>query len=202
MQNKKFDTMLDWLFYCPLYAKYYDGKWFNRKQRMSRMEYGYMPSGSKGCAVTLKDYYTGGTASGTYSLEFRINQVTDPRIYGYYLGVMLLAEAKNAPVKAPTMTDKQKFTDLKNGFLDSFTSLGFQARLEILQGRNIGYDNTTRMSVVDKLDIRDYPQCGFEVNEEIVKANIRTILETLENSGMVMAREGLVSYLEQYRIPH
>lgn len=197
-----------WFKYAPLYAKYHEWVWFNRRNFRATPIGTIIPNWSKCASVTLKNYYTGGCPSGTRSLEFRLNNVLDARLYGYYLWMMLTVAFWVEPVE-PTEW-KQKFGLLYNGNFKDYQNIyganyvpeeiTVEDRDDDDDDDDDGYSTSETVQSVEKLDIRKYPQHGFTVDNEIVKANCKTILSILEQFNMVKAKEALEEYLYEKNI--
>lgn len=216
--NTDMSRLYDWHRYCPLYALFHDGKFFHRRQNRQSM-CNIWSTNSKGSFATLKNAYTSvdvhresdyceecnswdcGCMEGEvstndlelYSVEFRLNQVLDPRIVGYYLGILMLSEMKVEPSRPVNGTDFDKVVSGIQISYDVYRTDEVAAKEEV--DVLTGYYGQREVVMRPKFDIRENPEHGVAVDMGIVKANLFAILALLKQTGMVKAHKDLCEYV-------
>lgn len=190
-----------WQVAVPLYAKYHNWKWYHRhnNRAQSLNEHTLLPVGSKSYSNCLKTSYSSTRSDPEVrSIEYRLNNVLDPRLYGYYLACTI---AWVTGIK-PDMSNPEYTAQTDRVFYGMTEDFGYYDEDDYDEDEYDEYDTSNWRT--SNFDIRDTTRSHLweVVNQEFVNANMKTLFDILDNFGMVKAKKSLQDYLEEYQIPY
>lgn len=154
---------------CPLYAMYYDKTGFHKRFLNWCQSWQAAITNSKWSWLCRNGFHNISNPDSTvYTLEFRINQVYDRRLYGYYLAVMLMAIEW---VSLPHSIEWKQAADIWNWVKNTSYQIHWRWHYDIRSNK------------------------GTDVNKQNLKANVKFMIDFLRerwfnNSALMLESYG------------